>query len=250
MCEKKDALKKKELEKAERLWIKHTQRNHFPDVFKWSHNRKSNHFINQLGVRVDDYVVLRCQGRMENAALTEGTRFPILLPSNDKLTELVIEDTHARILHSGVSQTLSTIRLKYWIIRGRASVKKVLRKCVVCKRLEGGPYKMPLMAPLPNARVSEATPFSRTGLDYLGPLHTRDNGVVRKIWICLFTCFVTRAIHLEIVSDMTTTAFLFCLRRFIATRGTPSEIVSDNAMQFKLADKTLHLIWKNIMTSE
>ena len=146
---------------------------------------------------------------MENAALTEGTRFPILLPSNGKLTELVIEDTHARILHSGVSQTLSTIRLKYWIIHGRASVKKVLRKCVVCKRLEGGPYKMPLMAPLPKARVSEATPFSRTGLDYLGPLHTRDNGVVRKIWICLFTCFVTRAIHLEIVSDMTTTAFLF-----------------------------------------
>ena len=232
------------------MWIKHTQRNHFPDAFQWSHNRKSNHFINQLGVRVDDYVVLRCQGRMKNAALTEGTRFPILLPSNDKLTELVIEDTHARILHSGVSQTLGTIRLKYWIIRGRASVKKVLRKCVVCKRLEGGPYKMPLMAPLPKARVSEATPFSRTGLDYLGPLHTRDNGVVRKIWICLFTCFVTRAIHLEIVSDMTTTAFLFCLRRFIATRGTPSEIVSDNAMQFKLADKTLHLIWKNIMTSE
>ena len=250
MCENKDALKKKELEKAERLWIKHTQRNHFPDAFQSSRNRKSNHFINQLGVRVDDYVVLRCQGRMENAALTEGTRFPILLPSNDKLTELVIEDTHARILHSGVSQTLGTIRLKYWIIRGRASVKKVLRKCVVCKRLEGGPYKMPLMAPLPKARVSEATPFSRTGLDYLGPLHTRDNGVVRKIWICLFTCFVTRAIHLEIVSDMTTTAFLFCLRRFIATRGTPSEIVSDNAMQFKLADKTLHLIWKNIMTSE
>ena len=64
---------------------------------------------------------------MENAALTEGTRFPILLPSNNKKTELVIEDTHANILHSGVSQTLSTIRLKYWIIRGRASVKKVLR---------------------------------------------------------------------------------------------------------------------------
>ena len=180
---------------------------------------------------------------MENAALTEGTRFLILLPSNDKLTELVIEDTRARLLHSGVSQTLSTIRLKYRIIRRRVSVKKVLRKCMVCKQLEGGPYKMPLMVPLPNKkRVSEATPFSKLGLDYLGSLHTRDNGVVRKIWICLFPCFVTRAIHLEIVSDKTTTAFLFCLRRFIATRGTPYEIVSDYAMQFKLADITLHLI--------
>ena len=78
-------------------------------------------------------------------------------------------------------------------------MKKVLRKCVVRKPLEDGPYKMPLMAHLPKTPVSEATPFSRTGLDYLGPLHTKDNGVVRKIWICLFTCLVTRAIHLEIV---------------------------------------------------
>ena len=60
--------------------------------------------------------------------------------------------------------------LKYWIIRGRASVKKVLGKCVVCKQLEGGPYRMPMMAPLPKTRVSETIPFSRTGLDYLGPL--------------------------------------------------------------------------------
>ena len=183
--------------------------------------------------------MLRRQGRMENAALTEGTRCPILPLINDKMTELVIEDTHARILHSGVSQTLSTTRLKYWIIHGRASVKKVLRKCVVFKPLEGGPCKISLMAPFPKTRVSEGTLFSRTEPDYFGPPHTRDNGVVRKIWICLYTCFVKRAIHLEIVSDMTTTAFLFCLRRCIATRGTPSEIVSDNAMQFKLAHKTL-----------
>ena len=85
-CENKDTLKKEELEKAERLWIKHTQRNYFPDGFQPSSNRKSNHFINQLGVRVDDNAVLRCQGRMENAALTKGTRYPILLPSNDRIS--------------------------------------------------------------------------------------------------------------------------------------------------------------------
>ena len=243
-------LKKEEFEKAELLWIKHTQINNFPEAFRSVSNGKWKTIVNQLRVCVDDREVLRCKGRMENAELTEATRYPILLPSSDRFTDLVIEDSHTRILHSGVSQTLSSIRMKYWIIRGRATVKKVLRKCVLCKRLEGGPYKMPPMAPLTKTRVSEAIPFSRTGLDYLGPLHTKDNGVVKKIWICLFTCFVTRTIHLEIVSDMTTTAFLFCLRRFIATRGMPSEIVSDNAMQFKLADKTLQLIWKNIVTSE
>ena len=120
----------------------------------------------------------------------------------------------------------------------------------MCKRLEDGPYKMPPMVPLLKTRVSAVTLFCRTGLYYLGPLHTKDFGILKKIWICLFTCFVTRSLYLGIVSDLTTTSFLFCLQRYIATIGMSSEMVNENAMLFKVADKTLRPIWKNVITSE
>lgn len=105
---------------------------------------------------------------------------------------------------------------------------------------------MPSMPPLPGIRVKEAKPFSRTGLDYLGPLYVRSSDNSKKIWICLFTCLVTRALHLELVSDMTTEEFLLALRRFIAQRGTPDELISDNALQFRTASSVLDLVWKNV----
>ena len=75
---------------------------------------------------------------------------------------------------------------------------------------------MPPMTPLPPLRVTEATPFSRTGLDYLGPLFLKSAKGAKKIWICLFTCLVIRAVHLEVVQDMTSEEFLLCFRGFIA----------------------------------
>lgn len=126
------------------------------------------------------------------------------------------------MLYCGVSQTLSEIRHKFW------------------------PYKLPQMTPLPNECVSESTPFSYVGLDYLGPLYIKENKEYKKVSLCLFTCLVTRAVHLEIVHDMSTSVFLLCLRRFIATRGTTKEIISDNAKQFKLSSEVIKLVWARL----
>ncbi|CAG2224943.1 unnamed protein product [Mytilus edulis] len=104
---------------------------------------------------------------------------------------------------------------------------------------------MPNMAPFPRSRVSRNLPFQGTGLDYLGPVYVKDDTVMKKRWICLFTCFVTRAIHLEIVNDMTTEEFICAFRRFVSTRGTPSEVISDNASQFKLCSETIKSVWEN-----
>ena len=68
-----------------------------------------------------------------------------------------------------------------------------------------------------------------------------------KVWICLFTCLVTRAVHLELNHNLSTEDFLMALRRFIACRGKPDEIISDNAMQFKLASETIDIIWQRIL---
>jgi len=99
-------------------------------------------------------------------------------------------------------------------------------------------------------KLTRSLPFQHTGLDYFGPLYIKkSNGEKQKVWVCLFTCFVVRAIHLEIVDDLTAEQFLLALRRFIARRGKPVKITSDNAGQFKLAKSTLELAWENVVKS-
>jgi len=103
------------------------------------------------------------------------------------------------------------------------------------------------MPPLPKERVSKSRPFQNIGLDYSGPLTIKILDRHKKIWICLFTCFVTRAIHLEIVSDLSTVTFLNCCRKFFARRGVPEKILSDNASQFKLSQKVFDSVWNNLV---
>ena len=169
-----------------------------------------------------------------------------------------MEYYHRRVLHSGVSQTLAQTRQEYWIPQGRALTKQILNSCLICKRTEGGPFAMPEMPPLPRERVARSAPFEFTGVDYFGPLYIKqfvqtsghDTEVVsKKVWVCLFTCLTVRAIHLELVRDMTAEEFILCLRRFMARRGVPCQIISDNAKQFKVAKSTLNKAWSTVVMS-
>lgn len=89
------------------------------------------------------------------------------------------------------------------------------------------------MPDLPEERVKLHQPFTFTGLDYFGPLFVK-NTVSEKRWVCLFTCLTIRAIHLEVVKDLSAEECLLAIRRFVAVRGIPCLIISDNASQFKL----------------
>lgn len=240
-------LTSKELQSATIKWCKYVQNKNFSDVFRSISSGKGSNFQRQLGVYIGADGLLRCTGRLENADLSEGAKFPILLPRGERFTDLLIQHIHYQQLHCGVSQTLCQIRYNYWIPQGRSAVRKVLRNCLVCRKHEGGPYKMPMMAPYPKSRVSQSIPFSGTGLDYLGPILVNHCGETRKRWICLFTCVVTRAVHLELLQDMTTEEFLYGFRRFISTRGTPTQIISDNASQFKLGGEIVHSVWKGVI---
>ncbi|XP_053386648.1 uncharacterized protein LOC128550835 [Mercenaria mercenaria] len=121
-------------------------------------------------------------------------------------------------------------------------------QCRICRRYEGGPYKLPVMPPHPKSRVPETPPFTHTGLDYFGPLYVKSADGKTKVLVCLFTCMVTRAIHLEHVQNMSSEEFLLGFRRFVSQRGVPNEIISDNALQFKTASRTLDILWSNIVT--
>ena len=116
----------------------------------------------------------------------------------------------------------------------------MIGKCQRCRRLEGKGYKSPPVADLPNFRVNETLPFSNTGVDFAGPLFVKNgSGEMKKVYVALFFCSVTRAVHLELVEDLHTTSFINSLRRFCARRGTPRLINSDNAKTFKAAKKLL-----------
>ena len=106
------------------------------------------------------------------------------------------------------------------------------------------------MAPWVKERVGKAKPFTYVGLDYLGPIQVKEGNGVVKMWVCLFTCLAVRAIHLELVKGLSVQLFLECLRRFIARRGKPSLIISDNAPQFHLVKSVLDHQWMNVYRDE
>ncbi len=187
---------------------------------------KDKHFAawkEQFGLFLDQRGIWRCGGLLSNADIPFSTRHPILLPRGHNLTTLIVRSAHKRILHNGVKETLTELRSRYWIVKGRQLVKSVIYKCVTCRRFDGVPYHPPLPPPLPIFRVSEEPPFTYTGVDFAGPLYTKASDVARsgKVWICLYTCCVVRAVHLDLVPDMTATTFLRSFKRFTARRGLP-----------------------------
>ena len=197
----------------------------------------------QFGLYLDDENLWRCRGRLENSDLLIAAKHPpVLLPKHHPLTVLVIREAHERVMHNGFKETLAEIRTRYWILQGRQVVRQVLSKCVICRRYEGPSQRAPQPPPLPKFRVSEEPAFTYVGLDFAGPLYIKTQELVtsKKVWICLFTCCVVRAVHLDIVPNMTVEAFLRCFRRFTSRRGFPSKIISDNGETFKAAARSIH----------
>ena len=121
-------------------------------------------------------------------------------------------------------------------------MKHVISHCVLRKKIEGRPFTQPSTTSLPEFRVR---PFSKVGVDFAGPLFVKGKGAqMRKIYSALFTCCVMRAVHLELVEDLSVETFKRCLRRFIARRGIPALIVSDNVKTFKGMEKQLRTCFR------
>lgn len=210
------------------------QKEHFPKEVQGIKTDLSR----SLSLFKDEQGLLRCGGRFQNTDWTDDKKYPILLPSNTEFTTQIIETAHKDNYHVGVGHTLSIIRNRYWIVKGRSQVQRILKKCFSCRKEGGGPYQLPMMPPLPKERVRYSAPFTFTGLDYFGPL-TVTEGSLEKRWICLFTCLAVRAIHMEVVNDLSAEECVLAIRRFVAVRGMPQAIISDNATQFKLTSSVL-----------
>ena len=186
----------------------------------------------------DTQGLVRSRGRFERAELEYDAKCPLLLPEDHRLTLLLIRKAHEEVYHNGVRETLVQLRSRYWVLIGRQAVKKEIHRCNVCRKIEGRPYKGGETAQLPEFRVTKSEPFSTTWVDFTGPLFTKERKIqqVEKVYIALFTCAASRMIHLELVADLTSEAFIRSFKRFMSRKGIPKRVISDNGKTFKAKD--------------
>jgi hypothetical protein len=267
--------------------------------------------------------LIRISGRVILALRDKHIDPPILLPDNHQVVTFLIRDKHESLIHAGVKTTLSELKERFWIVKGRQQTKKVWFACKKCRKLSSPPFSE-LAAPLPLNRLRNPQAFNVTGTDFAGPLYykvvktkkkrkakssteadsnpeplaeeeaPKDQGLepstdneapieedleplaeeeaptepieedlepladeeaptepdeeeivsVRylKCYVCLFTCAVTRAVHLELITDMTARSFLLAFRRFAARRGPVSIMYSDNAQTFRCIERHLSIL--------
>lgn len=193
----------------------------------------------------DHNYLWRSKGRIHYSDLDDDTKEPIFLPRNDTLTKLMIQHAHVSCCHGSVSTTLAQLRQSFWIPSGRTIVKRIIKQCTHCRRRNPPPFALPVPPQLPPCRVKESTPFAHCGIDLAGPFQIRlECGDVMKVWITLFTCLASRAIHVEIAHGLSSANLLNCMRKFVARRGRPLTIYTDNGTNFKGALDTVKT-WKD-----
>lgn len=185
--------------------------------------------------------LIRVGGRLRRCDnLNPDVRHPILISSSHPISKLLIQQCDNQLHHPGAERVFAELRRKYWLLRGREAVKKYQRNCVDCRKWRGTP-QVPKMADLPPSSLRLFRPaFYSTGVDCFGPMIVKVGRRTEKRWGVLYKCLTTRAIHLDLLPNMDTESFLMSLRRFIARRGKPYEILSDQGTNFKGGSKELH----------
>ena len=220
---------------AERLLFRYEQTHYFSEDMKkmMSIQEGQDCYLNKgsplfkLDPKLVDGVI-RVGGRLQCASIDYDAKHQVILPRQSRISALILEDTHKAVGHLGRSTTLAKLHEKFWIIGANQSIRKLLARCVICRKYQGrcGNQKM---ADLPPDRVHpDDPPFTHVGVDYFGPIEVkRGRGTVKRYGV-LFTCLTSRAVHLEIAYSLDTDSCVNAIRRFIARRGQVKLIRSDN----------------------
>lgn len=233
----KGSLSPLELEKSTKLIAKKLQQQGFSrEMHELRQNIPlSNKHLRSLNPILSEDGLIRVGGRLENAEVPYNQKHPILLPARNRIVSLLLSQMHIRLGHAGAQTTLSNVRLQYWPLNGLREVKRIIHNCIICFRFRAQPMTQ-IMADLPSERVVISRPFQKVSIDYGGYFLLKSSHLKKaplvKAYIAIFICMATRAIHIELVTSLSSDAFIMTLKRFIARRGNPSVIVSDNATNF------------------
>ena len=230
-------LSEADISKAETYWVKVAQKTLAEDK------------ISNLVPFVDENGVRRANGRLKASKLFKfEQKHPILLPKNHKVSELIVQQVHKDVYHPGYSRVVAEVRKKYWMVGLRSMARKIGKDCIVCRRWRGTAFEQ-MMSDLPDCRTSTGHPFEKTAIDYFGHFYIKVGyRGRRKAFGAIFTCLTTRAVHVELVTDLTTQCFLLALTRVISLYGKPKEMRSDNGRNFVGAASEIRTMlsrWRN-----
>ncbi|GFW23653.1 integrase catalytic domain-containing protein [Trichonephila clavipes] len=209
--------------------------------------------ILNLSPFLDDKGIIRVGGRLKHSRLPYSSKHPILLPAKSKLTIIIVKYYHEKYFHLGPQHLLYQVRLKYWPIHGRNICRKVVHNCVICFKFNPKICSQK-MGDLPKERITPDKVFNSTGIDLCGPFFIKNKyqrkGPEIKVYVCIFICLVTKAIHLEIISDLTSQALIAALKRFISRRGKCHKIFSDNGTNMIGANREIKALSKLVRDRE
>lgn len=226
---------------AERLWLTRSQNDCFQEELALMKKGKFLPRTSRL-FRLDPVLsagLLCVNGRIGAADVPTETKRPVILDGRHPFVKLLVQKEHQAAGHANRERVVNDLRQRYWILGLRPAVRATARNCAMCILRKTKP-KTPVMGDLPPARLEPyCRPFTNTGVDYFGPLVVAVGRRHEKRWGALFTCLTTRAVHLEVVSSLSTDSAIMALRRMAARRGWPAVIYSDNATCFRSADTEL-----------
>lgn len=229
-------LTKEELLNAQKIIFRCVQRDSFS-------NEEGKRSLINLQVYQDDEKMLRLKSRLTDAEETSDFICPLILPSKHPVVRRLIEQEHIANKHAGALTLLVLLRERYWILKGKRTIRSVIKDCLTCKKQRVKNLEVPF-PPLPQDRTRMTSSFQICGVDLTGHLITKSK---EKFWIVLFSCAVFRAVHLELVPSLSTSALIQAIRRFIARRGRVSVMYSDNGTNFTGLNTALkQLDWNKI----
>ena len=193
----------------------------------------------QLNLQTNNEGILECRGRIQG-------QYPIYLPDSHPFTVKIVTEAHQRTLHGGMGATMTCVRESYWVPRLRRLTKKIIKGCKGCYRFQAKAYATPPPGKIPTDRTEGSEAFEVVGLDFTGPIkYKKSKKQEGKAYVVVYACSLTRALYLEVLTSMETTEFLQSLKRFIARRGRPRKIYSDNGRTFVAAAKWLRAVIKD-----
>lgn len=194
-----------------------------------------NHSLAQVDIKNDDTSLIKVQGRVRDQT-TRKPRELIPLSTKSPLTKLFIREEHSRLNHPSTSVLLSILAQTYYIPAVKKLLKFISRTCPTCRRSNNQAAQQQLGL-LPSFRTTPAvSAFTHTGIDFAGPFVMKEGSVRKpiklKIYICLFICLKTKALHIETCRTLETNEFMSKFQKFCNLRGTPLEVFTDNGMNF------------------
>ncbi|UYV65865.1 hypothetical protein LAZ67_3005759 [Cordylochernes scorpioides] len=223
-----------EFEEAEKVVLRHIQ------LISFGRDDKR---INKLNAFTDEYGLYRIKSQLYFGEDDYDTRCPIVLPGENQVVKLLIRKEHEMMSHAGIQTTQQLVRHRFWILKGKRTIS-IISACATCRRYNSKRVQTESI-PIPATRIGSTPAFGVISVDLAGPL-TETGG--KKIWVVLYTCAVYRAVHLELTKTVSTEGFLDTFRRFVARRGRPSIVYSDNGLNFVRCNNLFKKVnWNDVL---